>query len=248
VRSATRLWVPPKAHDIWRRPWGRCGRWLDLQASEVELILCNSDEKMKRGMASPTPHATAPRRRCPRCGGARQRRLLCVATATPQGRRGGAQRRYPLCVTLQHLCVGSRFSLKQPPGFPGGGMVSAQGFLSTRSLEPTTVARGEVDRRLLPAQGRVSLGAAADRTPPRGAGAQRQHQGRAGERPPFYTLRAHSNEHPARDERSSGQPPTADGDGWQRQCHSHSKPKNLFPCYLSIEQFLCWEKPRKLPR
>ena len=90
------------------------------------------------------PHATAPRRRCPRCGGARQRRLLCVATATPQGRRGGVQRRYPLCVTLQHLCVGSRFSLKQLPGFPGGGMMSAQGFLSTRSPEPTTVARGKL--------------------------------------------------------------------------------------------------------
>ena len=25
VRSATRLWVPPKAHDIWRRPWGSPG-------------------------------------------------------------------------------------------------------------------------------------------------------------------------------------------------------------------------------
>ena len=34
----------------------------------------------------------------------------------------------------------------------------------------------------------------------------------------------------------------------QRQGHSHSKPKNLFSCYLSVEQFLCWEGPRKLPR
>jgi len=106
-------------------------RWLDLQAFEAELVLCNVfDEKMKRGMASPTPHATAPRRRCPRCGGARQRRLLCVATATPQSRRGSAQRKYLLCVTLQHLYVGSRFSLKQPPGLPCDGMASAQGFLS----------------------------------------------------------------------------------------------------------------------
>ena len=34
---------------------------------------------------------------------------------------------------------------------------------------------------------------------------------------------------------------------WQRQGHSHSKPKNLFPCYLSMGQFLCWEEPGKLP-
>ena len=34
----------------------------------------------------------------------------------------------------------------------------------------------------------------------------------------------------------------------QRQGHSHSKPKNLFSCYLSVGQFLCWEGPRKLPR
>jgi len=27
----------------------------------------------------------------------------------------------------------------------------------------------------------------------------------------------------------------------QRLGHSHSKPKNLFPCYLSVGQFLCWE-------
>ena len=35
---------------------------------------------------------------------------------------------------------------------------------------------------------------------------------------------------------------------WQWQGHSHSKPKNLFPCYLSVGQFLCWEEPCKLPR
>ena len=92
-------------------------------------------------MASPTPHALAPRRQCPRCGGARQWRLLCVATTTPQSRRGGAQRRRLLRVTLRHLSVGSRFSLKQPPGVPCGGTASAQGFLSRWSLEPTAVAR-----------------------------------------------------------------------------------------------------------
>jgi len=96
---------------------------------------------MKKGMASPTPHAPAPRRQCPRCGGAWQRRLPCVATTTPQSRRGGAQRRHLLCVTLQHPSVGSRFSLKQPPGFPCGGTASAQGFLSRWSLKPTAVIR-----------------------------------------------------------------------------------------------------------
>ena len=51
-----------------------------LLASEVELILCNDDEKMKSGTESPTPHALTPRQQCPRSGGARQWRLLCVAT------------------------------------------------------------------------------------------------------------------------------------------------------------------------
>ena len=43
---------------------------------------------------------------------------------------------------LRHLSVGSRFSLKQPPGFPCGGTAAAQGFLSRWSLEPTAVTRG----------------------------------------------------------------------------------------------------------
>ena len=149
---------------------GRCKCWLDLQASEAELILCNGDEKMKRGMAAPTPHVTAPRQQRPRCGGARQRRLLCVATATPQSRRSGEQRRRPLCATIQHLRVGSRFSLQQPPGLPCGDMASAKAFSQceawSRPLWP-----GEVYRHLLPRQDRVSLGAAADRIPPPGAGA-----------------------------------------------------------------------------
>ena len=98
-------------------------------------------------------------------------------------------------VSLWRHGVGSRLSLNMKPGADRCGP-------------------GEVDRRLLPRQDRVSLGAAADRTPPPGAGAQRQHQGRAGERPPFSTLRAHPNEHPARDKRSSGWLPTTDGDGW----------------------------------
>ena len=136
MRSATRLWVPPKAHDIWRRPWGRSRRWLDLQTSKAELILCNGGDKMKRGMAAPTPHVTALRHQRPRCGGAWQRRPLCVATGTPQGRHGDVRGRRLLRVALRHPSVGSRFSLKQPPGASCDNMTSAQGFLSRWSLEP----------------------------------------------------------------------------------------------------------------
>src|SRR6185295_13423985 len=66
--------------------------------------------------------------------------------------------------------VDSRFSLKQRPRFLCGGMASAQDFLSTWSLEPTAIPE-EVDRVVVssPAPPEV-LGAAADRTPPPGAG------------------------------------------------------------------------------
>ena len=58
---------------------------------------------------------------------------------------------------------------------------------------------GEVDGRLLPRLAQASLGAAANRPRPplRGARALNQHQGGAGERPPFSTLHAHPNEHPS---------------------------------------------------
>ena len=68
-------------------------------------------------------------------------RPYSVATATPQNRHGVAQGRRLLRVTLRRPGVGSRFSLKQPPGGPCGGTASAQGFLSRWSLEPTAVAR-----------------------------------------------------------------------------------------------------------
>ena len=54
---------------------------------------------------------------------------------------GAAGRCYPY--------VDSRFSLKQRPHLLSGGMASAQGFLSTRSLEPTAIPE-EVDRVVLP--------------------------------------------------------------------------------------------------
>ena len=107
------------------------------------LGLCSSsamaNEKMKEDRASPTPHAVALGHQRPRCGGARQRRLLCVATATPQSRRSNAQRRrrwalLPLrrlkvfsqatvMLPLRRYGVGSRLSLNMEPGadgHPGG--------------------------------------------------------------------------------------------------------------------------------
>ena len=77
---------------------------------------------------------------------------------------GAAGRCYPY--------VDSRFSLKQRSCFLCGGMASAQGFLSTWSLEPTAIPE-EVDRVVVssPAPPQA-LGAAADKTPPPGAGAQ----------------------------------------------------------------------------
>ena len=161
--------------------------------SAVELILCNDDEKMKSGTTSPTQHALAPRQQCPRCGGARQRRLLCVTTTTPQSRRGGARGQRLLPVTLWHLSVGSRFSLKQPPG---------PHAVARRRLEVSSQdgawSRKDVCR-LLPRLAQAPLGAAADRRQPplQGAGALCQHQGGAGDRSPFTTLRAHPNKHPS---------------------------------------------------
>ena len=89
-------------------------------------------------------------------------RRLRAGAATHRGVAAGRCRPY----------VGSRFSLKQRPCFLCGGMASAQGFLSTWSLEPTAIPE-EVDRVVVssPAPPQA-LGAAADKTPPPGAGAQ----------------------------------------------------------------------------
>ena len=118
---------------------GEVRRWLDLQASGLCSSSATANEKMKEGRVTPTPHAIAPARQRPRSGGARQWRLLCVATATPQSRRGNAQRRRrwalpPLCrlkvfsqatatLSLRWHGVGSRLSLNMEPGadgHPGG--------------------------------------------------------------------------------------------------------------------------------
>ena len=123
--------------------------------------------------------------------------------------------------------VGSRFSLKQLPRFLCGGMASAQGFLSTWSLGPTAIPE-EVDRVVVssPAPPEV-LGAAADRTPPPGAGAPgaSTKDKSANDRPSPRSVLVHT----------STRSPTAAsgrrvGSRWQTATAgglSHSKPKNL---------------------
>ena len=121
---------------------------------------------------------------------------------------------------------------------PYGGTTSAQGFLSRCSWS-RLMWLGKDVCRLLPRLAQALLGAAADRhrPPPQGAGALCQHQGGAGERPPFSTLRARPNKHPSfccarvsswlqHIKAAIG---LASAGSWQRQGHSHSKPKNLFP-------------------
>ena len=100
---------------------------------------------------------------------------------------------------------------------PYDTLASAQGFLSSNHRGSPAAARrrlkdssqngtwsrrlwlGKDVCRLLPRLAHASLGAAADRCRPlpQGAGALCQHQGGAGERPPFSTLRARPNEHPS---------------------------------------------------
>jgi len=100
---------------------------------------------------------------------------------------------------------------------PSAIPISAQGFLSSNHSGSPVAARRRLEVssqdgawsqrlwlgkdvcRLLPRLAQASLGAAADRRrpPPQGAGALCQHQGGAGERPPFSTLRARPNEHPS---------------------------------------------------
>jgi hypothetical protein len=101
---------------------------------------------------------------------------------------------------------------------------SAQGFLSSNHRGSPAAARRRLEvssqdgawswkdvGRLLPRLAQALLGAAADRRqpPPQGAGALCQHQGGAGERPSFSTLRARPNEHPSFHRRliAAGPPP-----------------------------------------
>ena len=160
-------------------------------------------------------------------------RHLRAGAATHSG--GAAGRCYPY--------VGSRFSLKQRPRFLCGGMASAQGFLSTWSLEPTAIPE-EVDRVVVssPAPPKV-LGAAADRTPPPGAGAPgaSTKDKPASDRPSPRSVLVHTSTQSraaprrksrfCRSERQAGWLPVADDDG---RGPLPFKAKEFVSCYLSI--------------
>jgi len=142
-------------------------------------------------------------------------------------------------VPLRRHGVGSRLPLKMEPGADGHGS-------------------GEVDGRLLTRLAQASLGAAADRPrpPPRGAGAcAGAEEEPANDRPSPRSVLVQTSTRPsaatgrqASFSTSRAAIGLASVGSWQWQGHSHSKPKNLFPCYLSVGQFLCWEEPCKLPR
>jgi len=160
-------------------------------------------------------------------------RHLRAGAATHSGGAAGRCRPY----------VGSRFSLKQRPCFLCGGMASAQGFLSTWSLEPTAIPE-EVGRVVVssPAPPEV-LGAAADRTPPLGAGAPgaSTKDKPANDRPSPHSVLVYTSTHsPAATGRKAsscrsgwqaGWLPVADGGG---RGPLPFKAKEFVSCYLSI--------------
>ena len=160
-------------------------------------------------------------------------RHLRAGAATHSG--GAAGRCYPY--------IGSMFSPKQRPRFLCGGMASAQGFLSTWSLEPTAIPE-EVGRVVVssPAPPEV-LGAATDRTPPLGAGASgaSTKDKPANDRPSPRPMLVHtSTRSPAapgrktrfcRSKRQAGWLPVADGDG---RGPLPFEAKESVSCYLSI--------------
>ena len=139
--------------------------------------------------------------------------------------------------------VDSRFSLKQRPRLLCGGMASAQGFLSTWSLEPTAIP-GEVDRVVVssPASPKI-LGAAADRTSPPGAGAPgaSTKDKPASDHPSPRSVLVHTSTQSraaprrksrfCRSERQAGWLPVADDDG---RGPLPFKAKEFVSCYLSI--------------
>ena len=195
---------------------------------------------MKEGRASPTPRAVALGHQRPRCGGARQRRLLCVATATPRSRRSNAQRRrrwawLPLrrlkvfsqataTLPLRWHAVGSRLSLNVEPGADGrpGGSWPCRRVVSGTAPGSWCCCRQD------PATRRGGPGASTKDKP-------------ANDRPSPHSVLVHTSTHspaaPGRKASSchsgwqAGWLPVADGGG---RGPLPFKAKEFVSCYLSI--------------
>ena len=154
------------------------------------------------------------------------RQHLSIGAAAHNGSAAG--RCYPY--------VDSRFSPKRRSYILCGGMTSAQGFLSTWSLEPTVIPE-EVGRVVVssPASPKA-LGAAADRVTPPGAGApgvstkDKPANGRPSPRSVLVQTSTHSPAAPGRKANSCHSGWRRDGSRWRTAAAAglfHSKPKNL---------------------
>ena len=146
MRSATRLWVPLELPRHFGAVRGDDRRWLDLQASGLCSPSATANLKMKEGGAH-SLHMLW-HRRSDALGAAAHGSGACCASPLRHLRAGVAAHSGGAAARRRSY-VDSRFSLKQRPRLLCGGMASAQGFLSTWSLEPTATPE-EVDRDVLP--------------------------------------------------------------------------------------------------
>ena len=155
-----------------------------------------------------------------------QHRLKVFSQATT----GGPLRRHG---------VGSRFPLKMEPGADGCDSGKMTVAFSLAWLKPSLelLQTGvSLHRKAWGPCASTKMEPANDRPSPRSVLVQTSTRPSAatGRQASFSTSRAAIG--------------LASVGSWQRQGYSHSKPKNLSPCYLSVGQFLCWEEPCKLPR
>ena len=194
MRSATRLWVPLESPTtFWRRPWGSRAL-VGSSASGFVFILC-SDEREDEGRQGVT-HAT--------CHG--------TGAPTPTVRRRTAA----ASVVRRHGNT-SEPAQQRTAEAPLGAATSTstQGFLSSNGHASSAAVwrrlkafsqHGAWSRR--PSRRKLTVSSCHLRHRPRllvllptgprhqARGPRREHQGQAGERPPFSTLRARPYEHP----------------------------------------------------